>query len=152
MDSMDTLNGDAGVVGNAPDRLRIVLADDREDVMREIQSLLNDDFEIANSVTGGLALICAARDLKPHVVISDIEMPGINGIEACRRIIQKDLCKAAIILTMHNDAQLVREAFGAGIRGYVLKVDAGEELIPAIRSVMSGSRYRSKGVWDQWRE
>src|SRR5580704_6429617 len=121
MDSMDTLNGDAGGVGNAPDRLRIVLADDREDVLREIQSLLNDDFEIANSVSGGLALICAARDMKPHVVISDIEMPGINGIEACRRIIQKDLCKAAIILTMHNEAQLVREAFGAGIRGYVLK-------------------------------
>ena len=133
-------------VQRASDKVRIVLADDHEDLLYEIHALLTPRFEIVNAVTDGLTLIDAVRDLKPDLVVSDIRMPGISGIEACRRIIQEGLCNAVIILTMSNDNQFVKEAFRAEIRGYVLKVDAGEELIPAIHSVLSGSTYRSNGV------
>lgn len=131
---------------NPGGQFRIVLADDHEDLLHEIQALLTPDFQIVESVTGGLALIDAARNLKPDLVVSDIKMPGMSGIEACRRIIQEGLCGAAILLTMYNEAQLVREALAAGVRGYLLKVNAGEELIPAIRTVMRGSIYLSPGV------
>lgn len=129
-----------------PRQNRIVLADDHLDLLREVRALLIPNFEILQSVNDGLALIDAVRDRKPDLVIADIRMPRINGIEACRRIIQQGLCHAAILLTMHNDQQLVREALEAGIRGYVLKLDAGEELIPAVNSVLSGSQYLSRGV------
>lgn len=129
-----------------PPRFRIVLADDHEDLREAIQALLTPEFEIVNSVSNGLDLIGAVRDWKPDVVVSDIQMPGISGIEACRRIIQEGLCSATIVLTMYDEPQLVREALLAGIRGYVSKVDAGEELIPALRSVLRGSTYFSRGV------
>jgi DNA-binding NarL/FixJ family response regulator len=99
-----------------------------------------------NSVTDGLGLIEAASESKPDIVISDIQMPGVNGIEACQRIVENGSCGAAIILTMHDEVQFVNDALRAGIRGYVLKVDAGEELIPAVRSVLGGSTYLSRGV------
>jgi DNA-binding NarL/FixJ family response regulator len=129
-----------------PGQSRIVLADGHEDLLQEIKALLTPDFEIVNSVTDGLALIDAVRELKPDLVVSDIKMPGMSGIEACRRIIEQGLCSRAILLTMYNEAQLVNEALGAGIRGYLLKVNAGEELIPAVRSVMGGATYLPAGV------
>jgi DNA-binding NarL/FixJ family response regulator len=123
-----------------------VLADDHEDLLREIRALLAQDFEILDAVTDGLALIAAVRNSKPDLVISDVQMPGISGIEACRRVIRDGFCGAAIILTMYNDGQLVSEALRAGIQGYVLKVEAAEELIPAVNSVLSGRTYFSRGV------
>jgi DNA-binding NarL/FixJ family response regulator len=125
---------------------RIVLADDHQDLLHEIRALLTRDFEILDAVSDGIALIAAVRRCKPDLVISDIQMPGLNGIESCRSIIQERLCSAAILLTMHNDAQLLRDALAAGIRGYVLKVEAGEELIPAANTVLSGSTYFSRTV------
>jgi len=127
-------------------RFRLVLADDHEDLLREVQVLLRTEFVILRAVTDGQALIDAVRECEPDAVIADIQMPGVNGIEACGRLVQKGLCKVALILTMHNEAQLVEEALRAGIRGYVLKVDAAEELIPAIRSVLGGIPYLSRGV------
>jgi DNA-binding NarL/FixJ family response regulator len=127
-------------------RFRVVLADDHEDVLHEIRLLLDSDFDILNSVTDGLGLIEAASESKPDIVISDIQMPGINGIEACQRIVESGSCGAAIILTVHDEPQLVKDALRAGIRGYVLKVDAGDELIRAVRSVLGGFTYLSRGV------
>jgi DNA-binding NarL/FixJ family response regulator len=125
---------------------RVVLADDHEDVLDEVRALLNPDFEILISVTDGLTLIDAVREWKPDVVISDFKMPGLSGVEACCHILQNGFCGAAIILTMYSDVQLVKNALRAGIRGYVLKVDAGEELVTAVRDVLSGSTYLSHGV------
>jgi DNA-binding NarL/FixJ family response regulator len=127
-------------------RLSVVLADDHEDLLHEIRVLLGSDFDILKSVTDGLGLIDAASQTKPDIVISDIQMPGVNGIEACHRIVGNGSCGAAIILTMHNEAELVKEALRMGVRGYVLKVDAGEELIRAVYSVLDGSTYFSRGV------
>jgi|HubBroStandDraft_6_1064221.scaffolds.fasta_scaffold872890_2 DNA-binding NarL/FixJ family response regulator len=154
---MDTL---PGAEGNAKMRattrsdraFRVVLADDHEDVLHEIRALLDPEFDILRSVTDGLALIEAVRESKPDVVISDVQMPGLSGIEACRRIVQNGSCSAAIILTIYNDFQLVKNALQAGIRGFVLKVDAGEELASAVHAVLDGSVYLSHGVRRKWME
>jgi DNA-binding NarL/FixJ family response regulator len=125
---------------------RIVLADDHPDLLREIRALLAPDFEVLDAVADGLSLVASARSARPDVVISDVRMPGINGIEACRRILREGCCGAAVVLTMYNDGHLVSEALQAGIRGYVLKVEAADELIPAVNSVLSGGTYFSRGV------
>ena len=127
-------------------RNRVVLADDHPDVLREIRELLTPDFQVLGAATDGVELIHAARACGPDVVISDIRMPRLNGLEACRRILQERLSSAAIILTMYDDRTLLHQAIDAGIQGFVLKVDAGGELIPALRSVLSGAAYFSSGV------
>jgi len=73
-------------------------------------------------------------------------MPGMDGIESGARILQNKLCPAIVILTMHDAPPLVEKALQAGIRGYVLKVDASEELVPAIHIVVQGGKYLSQGV------
>ena len=129
-----------------PERLRVVIADDRPDVLGEIRCLLAPEFDVAGSAPDGSALIRAVGELRPDAVISDIRMPGMNGIDAGRQILDEGLCKAVIVLTMHNEPQFVDSAMQAGIRGYVLKVEASEELIPAVRAVVDGGAYLSRGV------
>jgi len=97
-------------------------------------------------VNEGLSLIQAACELRPDAIISDIHMPRLNGIDAGQQILQKGLCQAVIVLTMYNERQFVDSAMQAGIRGYVLKVEAGEELIPALETVLGGGIYLSRGV------
>jgi DNA-binding NarL/FixJ family response regulator len=131
---------------NARKRFRVVLADDHQALLEEIRCLIAPEFDVVCSVNEGLALIQAACELKPDAIISDIHMPRLNGIEAGRQILQKGLCQALIVLTMYNEPQFVDSAMQAGIRGYVLKVEAGEELIPALETVLGGGIYLSRGV------
>ena len=128
------------------ERVRLVVADDHRDVSEEIVNLLKPEFDVLRSVENGSVLLEAASQLRPDVVISDFNMPGLNGIDAGRRILREGFCSAVILLTMYNDPQLVQIAIEAGIRGYVLKVDAGEELILAVQRVVSGEAYFSRGV------
>lgn len=132
-------------------RYRLVLADDHEDIRNEVSSLLAANFEVLGAVNDGSALIEAAATLRPDAVICDIRMPGLNGIESGAQILRRGHCGAVIVLTLCNDALLVRKALQEGIRGYVLKEDAGEELIPAVYAVMQGSQYLSQGVTDKGR-
>jgi two-component system response regulator NreC len=125
---------------------RVVLADDHPDLLAETQSLLEPDFEVVCLATGGAALMRAVLEAKPDGVVSDVQMPGLNGIEAGSEIVRQGLCENVVMLSMHNDPQLLSKALKAGIRGYVLKEDAGEELIPALRTVLAGGRYFSRGV------
>src|SRR5262245_55261262 len=113
-------------------RSRLVLADDRVDVLEEIQQLLTPEFEIVRTVNHGRALVEAAAELRPDAVVSDLRMSDISGIEAGASILRDGHCNAVIVLSMYNEPHLVRTAINAGIRGYVMKVDAGEELIPAV--------------------
>ena len=79
-------------------------------------------------------------------MVSDVNMPHLDGIEAGRRILREGLCPAVIILTVYNGRQFVESALESGIRGYVLKTDAGEELARAVRTVLLGGAYLSSGV------
>ena len=124
--------------------LRVALADDHAEILEEVRSLLEPEFQVVCSMNEGAALIEAVDISKPDGVVADVQMPGLNGLDACREIVRRGLCDAVVMLSMHNDPTLIRTALRAGIRGYVLKEDAGEELIPALRAVLAGGRYLSR--------
>jgi DNA-binding NarL/FixJ family response regulator len=140
------LLSNAGGAGAAQRKSRVVLADDHEELLEEIRHLLAPEFEVVGSVSSGGAMLEEVRNLQPDAVVSDIGMPGVNGIDAGRQLLQSGLCASIIMLTMYNEPQLVQSALRAGILGYVLKVDAGEELSAALRAVIAGDQYLSRGV------
>jgi len=123
--------------------LRLLIADDHEDLLREITTLVEAEFEVIGIAHNGTALLEAAAELNPDVVVTDFRMPGLSGIEAGRKLLEQGACKAVVLLTMYADQRLVDRALEAGIRGYVLKVKAGEDLIPAIRSAIRGETFVS---------
>jgi DNA-binding NarL/FixJ family response regulator len=127
-------------------RYRLILADDHPDVRQEIRQLLDSEFDVLRAVGDGAALVAAALELRPDVVISDIQMPQLDGIEAGSDVLGRGLCQAIVVLSMYPDRHLVQTAMEAGILAYVLKLDAGEELIPAVHAVLRGERYLSSGV------
>jgi DNA-binding NarL/FixJ family response regulator len=122
-------------------RPTVLLADDHAMVVEGLAALLKDRFDLVGSVGDGSALIEAARKLRPDVVIADMAMPVLSGLEALRRLKAAKSAAKVIILTMHPDAELAAEAFRAGASGYVLKVSAGEELVTAIQEVVQGRMY-----------
>lgn len=122
-------------------RIRILLADDHTLVSEALTKLLEPRFEVVDKVSDGQALLKAARARKPDVVIADIAMPMLNGLEAAR-ILLKELpaCKV-IFLTMTPDTDLAREALRIGASGYLLKTSAGWELLQAVDRALSGRQY-----------
>lgn len=124
-------------------RPRLLLADDHEDLLREVTALLQVEFDVIGVARDGTELVNMAADLNPDVVVTDFKMPGLNGIDASSRLLERGLCKAVVLLTMYADRQLVDGALEAGILGFVLKVKAGEDLIPAIHSALRGETYVS---------
>lgn len=124
-------------------RPRILLADDHTIVLEGLQRLVVEEFELVGAVLDGEALIRAAKETKPDVIVTDISMPVMNGIEAVRRLRDDDVEAKLIVLTMHSDVQLAVEALRAGVSGYLLKHSAGEELIRAVHEVLDGRTYLS---------
>lgn len=117
--------------------VRIMVADDHEVVRRGLRDLLesNSDWQVTAEAENGLEVVQKAAELKPDVIVLDITMPGLNGLEAARRI-RKTLPEVEVLfLTVHDSAQMIHEALNAGARGYVLKSDAGRDLLAAIESV-----------------
>jgi len=130
----------------AEPRLRLVVADDHPEVLEEIRRLLESEFDVARAVSDGRALLDAVAEVRPDAVVSDIAMPDLDGIETGRRIMEHENAPAVLVLTMHDDPELAERALAAGIRGFILKVDAGEELIAAVRAVAQGGVYVSRSV------
>jgi DNA-binding NarL/FixJ family response regulator len=122
-------------------RARVLLADDHAMVAQGLAGLLRDEFDLVGTVGDGRALIDAARQLRPDVIVADIAMPVLSGLEALRRLREEGTDARVIFLTMHADARLAGEAFRAGARGYVLKHAAGDELMRAVREVLQGRVY-----------
>ncbi len=127
-------------------RYRLVLAEDHPAMRQEIQQLLDLEFDVLRAVGDGAALVEAARELKPDAIISDIQMPELDGIEAGTAVLGHGLCAAIVVLSMYPDRHLVQTALKAGILAYVLKLDASDELIPAVYAALRGERYLSAGV------
>lgn len=127
--------------------IRMILGDDHTMFSEGIKSLLADeDFDIAGTAENGQDLIRLARRHEPDLVVADLSMPVMNGLTAAREI-RRHVPKArTILLTMFDDDTYVLEALKAGVRGYVLKAQAAEELVSAIRSVMRGSVYLSPSI------
>lgn len=125
---------------------RIVLADDCPEVLEEMWDLLALDFTLVGAANDGTELVRMAKLAKPDVVITDIEMGEPDGILAGRQILASGMSTSVIVLTMHNEPRILQRALNAGIQGFILKIDAGEELIPAIREVLAGGTYVSRNV------
>lgn len=124
----------------------MVVADDNSSVLQELCALLAREFEVIATAKDGPQLIFAAQTLKPDVIITDISMPEMNGIEASRRILELAYCSRILILSSMNDPQVMKSALKAGVLGYVLKDNAGEELIDAVRSAVDGKVFLSADV------
>jgi DNA-binding NarL/FixJ family response regulator len=120
---------------------RVLLADDHTLILGAFEKLLAPECEIVGQVSDGRALVTAADTLKPDVIVLDIAMPLLNGLEAGRQIKQKLRNVKLVFLTMNEDADLAAEAFRSGASGYLLKRSAASELSTAIREVMQGRSY-----------
>ena len=122
-------------------RRRVLLADEHAIVLEGLRRVLEPDFEIVGEVADGRALVTAAGLLRPDIIVIDISMPLLNGIEAARQIRKINRKVKIIFLTMHPDVIYAAEAFGEGESAYVLKSSAGAELLEAIREALSGGIY-----------
>ncbi len=125
------------------ERLRVLLADDNDTLLDEVRAILEPKFDVVGEVGDGQALLEAARRLTPDVLVVDISMPGVSGIEAARKLQQKSSRSKIVFLTAHHEPALVEIAFEAGGMGYVLKTSAAEDLLPAIDEALGGRRYVS---------
>ena len=128
---------------------RLLLADDHTILVEGLKALLAPEFEVVATAGDGRAVLEAAKEYQPDIILLDISMPGLNGIEAARRLKQSSLDAKLIILTMHGDLSFVRAAFEAGACGYVLKQSAATELVTALREVDTGRRYISSLILER---
>lgn len=125
---------------------RILLADDHRRLTEMEERFLSTEFEVVGKVGDGQALFDEALRLKPDVIVTDISMPILNGIEAAERL-RDSGCKSRIVfLTIHSDAEFVRRCLSAGAFGYVAKPRMASELIPAIREALDGRIFVSRHV------
>lgn len=124
-------------------RPRLLLADDHPLFLEGVRRLLENKYDVVGTVADGKALIAAAQSLQPDIIVVDISMPEMNGLAAAQ-IIRKTLPTAKfIVLTVHSDQAYAREAFRAGVKGFVSKRAAAAELLTAIKQVLEGQTYVS---------
>ncbi len=130
--------------------IRILLADDHVLVRQGFKMILSaqPDMQIVGEAANGREAVEAGEKLQPDVVLMDVTMPELNGIEATRRLVTASPRTRVLALSMHKDAVYVREILRAGARGYLLKDSADADLIAAVRSVAKGEGYLSPSVSD----
>lgn len=122
-------------------KARVLLADDHQILIEGLKGLLETEFELLPTVADGRALVNEARDQRPDVIVADISMPLLNGIEAVRQLRKAGSRAKFVFLTMHPDVSYATEALAAGASGYVLKHSAPEELVNAVREALAGRTY-----------
>jgi|SRR5579864_7457517 len=120
---------------------RVLLADDHTMLLEAFQKLLADECDVVGAVSDGRALVAAAATLRPDVIVVDVAMPLLNGIDATRQIRQAQPDARIIVLTMNEDPEVAAEAFRAGACGYLLKRSAASELMTAIVEAMQHRSY-----------
>ena len=128
---------------------RVLLADDHHLLLGALEKLLQEDCQIVGRVSDGHALVAAAQQLKPDVIVLDVAMPLLNGLEAGRQIKQVLRSVKLIYVTMNEDPDIAAEAFRAGASAYLLKRSTPVELLTASREVMLGRSYVTPLVTEQ---
>ena len=129
-------------------RPRVLLADDHRVVAEGLKRLLDDDFELVGMVEDGRALVAAAKKLQPDVIVADIGMPHLNGIDAMA-LLKKDRPDVKVVfLTMHQDQAYARRALEAGAAGFVVKHSAPAELVMAIQAALKGHTFITPALAD----
>jgi DNA-binding NarL/FixJ family response regulator len=124
----------------------VLIADDHVSVVERLVTLLADRFDVVGTVTDGTSLVEAALRLRPTIIITDISMPGLTGIDAIQQLKRDGLDAKFLVLTMHADPDLAEASFRAGASAFVVKVSAGSELMPALAEVLAGRTYVSAAV------
>jgi DNA-binding NarL/FixJ family response regulator len=127
-------------------RITVVLADDHHIVRQGLRALLEaeSEFDVIGEEADGLKVVELVERLRPNVLMLDVQMPGLNGLEITRQIVQRGLRTRVVILSMHASETYVREAIRYGAAGYVLKDAKPSELVEAVREVSAGRRYLSR--------
>jgi two-component system response regulator NreC len=128
-------------------RIRVLLADDHRILREALRMALASECDVIAEASDGEQAVTIAAQLKPHVVVMDLGMPGIGGLAAARRIAKESPSSKVLVLSQFDDEEYVLEAFGEGrCAGYVLKTDAAAELLSAVRAVHAGRRYLSPSI------
>jgi DNA-binding NarL/FixJ family response regulator len=120
---------------------RVILADDHVLVAEGLRGLLESEFEVVAVVADGRELVASAGELRPDVIVADVAMPSLNGIEAAAMIREAGVTARVVFLTMHRDVVYARRALEAGASGFVLKHSAASELVTALREALKGRTY-----------
>jgi len=127
-------------------RARLLLADDHSITLEGMRSVISREHDLIGEVSDGRALVTEALRLRPDLIVLDIGMPLLNGIDAARQIRQAWPRAKLLFVSMHSNGMYVREAMSTGASGYVLKTSAAEELLPAIRTVLEGRVYMTPAL------
>jgi two-component system response regulator NreC len=126
------------------DRIRILLADDNPGIRESLIDMLTPTFDVIGEAVDGEALVRAAIELKPDVLVLDISMPVLTGIEAANMLRKAGVTARIVFLTVFDDSDFVDAAFAAGALGYVVKARMNSDLVSAIREVHTGRRFLSQ--------
>ncbi len=127
-------------------KIDVLLADDHGDVRETVARLLVSEFNVVGTVMDGMALLSAAERLMPDVVVVDISMPLLNGIDAVRRLMESGSPAQVVFLTVHESSEYVRVALATGALGYVVKSRLATDLSVAIKEVHAGRSYLSPSL------
>jgi DNA-binding NarL/FixJ family response regulator len=127
---------------------KVLLADDHVVFTEGIIRILTDRFEVVGTVNDGGLLADAASRLRPDVIVADISMPTVSGLEALRQLKTHQVDSRVVFISMHADPSLAAEAFKLGAKGFVLKQSSADELVKAIESVLAGHKYMSAALTD----
>jgi DNA-binding NarL/FixJ family response regulator len=120
---------------------RVLIADDHQILAEGLRGLLEPEFEVVAVVADGRELVAAARQHRPDVIVADVTMPSLNGIDAAEQLLDEGVKAKVVFLTMHRDVAYARRAMEAGALGFVLKHSAASELVTAVREALQGRTY-----------
>jgi DNA-binding NarL/FixJ family response regulator len=127
-------------------RATVLIADDHPILVDGLVKLLAGPFDVVGTVADGRLLVEAARQLRPDVIVTDISMPGLSGLDALEQLKKLGIGSRVIVLTVHSEADIATTAVRAGASGFLLKHSAGEELVAAIHEVLNGRVYLTPAV------
>ena len=127
-------------------KIRVLLADDHMAMLDGVRAVLGEEFDIVGTANNGRDALLEARRLDPDVVVLDISMPGLNGLQTAGELKCSHHRAKVVFLTVHEDPDFVAAAFAAGASAYVIKSDVATDLVPAIRDAMEGHRYISQAI------
>ncbi|HTZ90044.1 MAG TPA: response regulator transcription factor [Alloacidobacterium sp.] len=127
-------------------KVRVLLADDHEEILARVRTALGEEFEVVGAVKNGRDAVIEVQRLDPDVLVIDISMPVLNGLQAASRVRSTNPRTKIVFFTVHEDRDFVAAAFSAGAAGYVTKSQLTTDLMPAIREALEGHTYVSQAI------
>lgn len=125
---------------------RVLLAEDHPTIAAELSALLALEYDVVDVVHDGQAVISASRTLRPDVIVSDIAMPGISGLDAAETLLADEPGWRFVVVTVLSERDVILRARGSGVLGYVLKCDCGEQLLSAVGAALRGEHFLSSAA------